>query len=85
MIPEKKNTAADDDDSNLLIFHFFWTVSSRILLEDESKKKMSTGKELLRDAPAKLCSSFVSICRCELEQCRSRLFCDFTVKQLLYF
>ena len=34
---------------------------------------------MLQDAPAKLCSIFVSICPCELEQCRSRLYCDFAV------
>ena len=64
-------------------FIIFWTVSSRILREDESNK-ISTEKvtrETRRRNLAKLCSSFVSIwSRCELEQCRSRLDCDFTIR-----
>ena len=34
---------------------------------------------MLQDAPANLCSSFVSICRCKLGQCRSRSYSDFTI------
>ena len=38
----------------------------------------------MQDAPAKLCCSFVSICPCELEQCTSCLYCDFTINRLIH-